>query len=175
MVVAQQRFRGGVAHLSGRVQGQARLLGALLILVLAATQAGFSQCTKGPTVWMNERTAASHLLKSIKFVFPADVPTLAQIRSVVVIVTVNRKGRICEANAAAGPTELRQSAEKIVRSSWRYRPFLLDRKPVVVQFPVTVNFVLSADKRDAKVPEIAGILPENAIPILRTSSGAPRT
>lgn len=173
--MAQQRFRGRVARLSGRIQGQARVLGALLIFVLAATQAGFSQCTKGPTVWMNERTAASHLLKSMKFVYPAEAPMLAHIRSVVVIVTVNRKGRICEANATAGPTELRQSAEKIVRRSWRYRPFVLDQKPVVVQFPVTVNFVLSADKRDAKVPEVGGVLPENAIPILRAGSGAPGT
>jgi hypothetical protein len=105
---------------------------------------------------MNERTAASHLLSSRKFVFPAVVPVLARIRSVVVIVTVNRAGGVCEAKAETGPRELRAAAEKIVKTSWHYRPFLLDWKPVVVQMPVTVNFVISADRQDARTPKIAG-------------------
>jgi hypothetical protein len=131
------------------------MLGAVLFLLFAAPGAGFAECTGKPTVWMNERTAASHLLSSRKFVFPAVVPVLARIRNVVVTVTVNRKGDICNVNAGAGPAGLRAAAEKIVRSSWRYRPFLLDRKPVVVQFPVTVHFVISADRRDERNPEVA--------------------
>ena len=132
------------------------MAGAVLFLLLAASQAGLAQCAEKPTVWMSERTAASHLLASRKFVFPAVVPVLAHIRSVVVIVTINRTGGVCEARAEAGPAELRAAAEKIARTSWRYRPFLLDWKPVVVQTPVTVNFVISADRKDARIQEIAG-------------------
>lgn len=116
-----------------------------------------AQCNERPVVWMNEGTAASHLLSNLKFVFPTGVPALARIRGVVVVVTVNRKGYICKARGAAGPKELQRSAETIVKKAWRYRPFLLDGKPVVVQFPVTVNFVVSADKREVKLPEVAGI------------------
>ena len=173
--MAQQRFRRRVACILGRIQGKAQVLGALLILAFAVSQSGIAQCREEPTVWMNERTAASHLLASLKFVFPAEVPVLAQVRSVFVIVTVNRRGHICKAKAAAGPSELRQAAEKIVRSSWRYRRFILDGKPVVVQFPVTVNFVLSVDKRDVKTPEIAGVFHNDSNPFLRASSGTPRT
>jgi hypothetical protein len=131
------------------------ILGVLLFLLSATPQAGLARCTEKPTVWMNERTAASHLRSSRKFVFPAVVPVLVRVRSVVVMVTVNRAGGVCEAKAKTGPAELQAAAERIVRTSWRYRPFLLDWKPVVVQMPVTVNFVISADRKDARIPEVA--------------------
>jgi Gram-negative bacterial TonB protein C-terminal len=135
------------------------MLGAVLFFLFATPQASLAQCAGKPTVWMNERTADLHLLSSRKFVFPAVVPVLARIRNVVVMVTVNRKGVVCRAKADVGPMELQAAAEKIVRASWRYRPFLLDRKPVVVQFPVTVHFVISADRKDAREPEFADASP----------------
>ncbi|MEJ2008698.1 MAG: energy transducer TonB [Acidobacteriota bacterium] len=172
----QHRFRKQVAFIPGRIQRKVQVLGALLILAFAVSRAGFAKCREKPTVWMNERTAASHLITSLKFVFPAGAPVLARIRSVVVIVTVDRTGRICEGKAAAGPMELRRSAEKIVKSSWRYRPFFLDGKRVIVQFPVTVNFVLPAGKRYVKTPELAGVLPGIANPVRWAGSpGAART
>lgn len=153
-----------------------RLLGALLLLLSAASQSGLAKCPEGPAVWMNEHTAASHLLASRKFVYPAGVPVLANIRTVVVMATVNRKGNICEATARSGPVELREAAEKIVSSSWRYRPFLLDWKPVVVQLPVTVHFVLPAGKREARTPEIARAAESLQVPCatLRTGPGKAR-
>ena len=154
--MARQRFRRRVACIGGRIRLEAYVMGALVILTFALSRAGMAQCTERPVVWMNEGTAASHLLSNLKFVFPAGVPALARIQSVVVVVTVNRKGHICKANAAAGPKEFRRSAETIVKKACRYRPFLLDSKPVVVQFPVRVNFVVSADKREVKIPEVAG-------------------
>lgn len=153
--MGDRRFQRAMAWMLHLVRRKAGVPGAVLFSLLAASQSGIAQCTEKPVVWMNERTAASHLLASRKFVFPADVPMLAHIRSVIVTVTVNRKGHVCEAKATAGPAELREAAEKIVRNSWRYRPFLLDRKPVVVQLPVTVNFVFSADRKDVRTPEIA--------------------
>jgi Gram-negative bacterial TonB protein C-terminal len=127
-----------------------------LFLLLASPHGCLAQCKEKPTVWMNELTAASHLLSSRQLVFPAVLPVLAHVRSVVVRVTVDRAGAVCEARAETGPIELRAAAEKIVQASWRYRPFLLDWKPVVVQMPVTVNFVISADRKDTRLPKIAG-------------------
>jgi hypothetical protein len=127
----------------------------VLLAVLAVPGKGMAKCTEQPIVWMNESTAASHLLASRKFVFPAVVPILAQIRSVTVIVTVGRTGEVCGARAEADGGEFRDAAENIVKNSWRFRPFLLDRKPVVVQFPVIVNFVLSIDRQDVRTPEMA--------------------
>ncbi|HZT70909.1 MAG TPA: energy transducer TonB [Terriglobia bacterium] len=127
----------------------------VLLAVFAVPLKGIAGCSEQPTVWMDESTAASHLLTSRKFVFPAVVPVLAQIRSVTVIATVGRKGEICGAKAEAGGGEFREAAENIVKTSWRFRPFLLDRKPVVAQFPVTVNFVLSVDRQDVRAPEMA--------------------
>ena len=172
MPVRYQQDQGRVACFPGIAAWQSRVVGALLFLLLMAPQAGLAKCKEKPAVWMNERTAASHLLSSRKFVFPAVLPVLAQVRSVVVLVTVNRAGDVCEAKAETGPTELRAAAEKIVRSSWRYRPFLLDWKPVVVQMPVTVNFVISADRKDARIPKIAGadrLLMLPGTPLLRGS------
>jgi hypothetical protein len=157
MPVGHQQDQERIVRFSGMARRRGCIVGALFFLLLAASQAGLAECTEKPTVWMNERTAASHLLSSRKIVFPAVVPVLAHIRSVVVIVTINRTGGVCEARAEAGPTELRAAAEKIARTSWRYRPFLLDWKPVVVQIPVTVNFVISLDRKDRTIPDLAGI------------------
>lgn len=167
------RFQRRSAWIRGMFQPQFFLLASLLIF-FAAPQMGLAQCSEKPTVWMSEHTAASHLLASRKIVFPAEAPVLVQIRKVVVTVTVNRRGAICQAKASAGPKELWQAAEQNVKSFWRYRPFLLDGKAVVVQFPVTVHFVLSADKRSAKVSEIAGIRPQNLILFLQADTGTPR-
>ena len=175
--VGRRRFQGRIRYAPGTIHRKACVPGALLLLLFAASQSGIAQCTEKPVVWMNERTAASHLIASRRFVFPAVIPALAQIRTVVVVATVNRKGNVCEAKAKAGPIELRQVAEKIVRSSWRYRPFLLDWKPVTAQFPVRVNFVISADRKDALTPEVAGAyaLPKDSWAFPRGSSVTART
>ncbi len=91
---------------------------------------------------MDERTAESHLLAKKDLVLPADVPELARLRTVVLLVTVDREGTICAVKPVLGPKELREAAVKTVRKHWRYRRFLLDWKPVVAQFPVTVRFAL---------------------------------
>ena len=155
MPVGHRQDQERIMRFSGIARQQGCIVGALFFLLSAASRTGLARCTEKPTVWMSERTAASHLLSSHKFVFPAVAPMLAHIRSVVVVVTINRKGSVCEARAEAGPTELRAAAEKIARTYWRYRPFLLDRKPVVVQIPVTVNFVMSVDRKDRTTPDLA--------------------
>lgn len=171
--MADQRSQKRITRVCGRIWRFARVPGALLILAFVVSEAGIAQCTEKPTVWMGEHTASSHLLAGRNFVFPAKTPVLAHIRSVIVRVTVNRKGKICEAKATAGPMQFREAAEKVVKTSWRYRPFLLDRKPVVVQFPVTLNFLLSADK-DVKTLEVTEVFHFNSSPF-QVSSETPRT
>jgi hypothetical protein len=87
---------------------------------------------------MDERTAASHLLSKRDLEVPAAFP-LARVNEVKLLVTVDRDGAICDVRAMAGPKELRPAAVQIVWNHWRYRRFLVDWKPTVVQFPVTVR------------------------------------
>lgn len=117
-------------------------LAPLLACVLGTPQSVAAQCSEEPTILMDERTAESHLLSKKDLVLPADVPELAKVRTVVLLVTVDREGTICAVKPVLGPKELREAAVKTVKEHWRYRRFLLDWKPVVAQFPVTVKFAL---------------------------------
>jgi hypothetical protein len=91
---------------------------------------------------MDEKTAESHLLAKRDLQIPADAPRLARIQKVILQVTVDREGTICDVEPASGRQDLRETAVKIVKEHWRYRRFLVDWKPVVAQFPVTVHFLL---------------------------------
>ncbi len=94
---------------------------------------------------MDERTAESHLLAKKDFVLPEEAPRHFRIEKVVVLITVDRDGDVCEVKAWKGRKDLRLSAVQIVKEHWRYRRFLVDWKPVVAQFPGTVNFLLSKE------------------------------
>ncbi len=124
------------------LQGGPKLVAALIFVLLAPVVA-IASCLERPTVWMDERTAESHFLSEKGVVQAERVPELARTRTVIVIVTVDREGVICDAQAVAGRLELRKQAAKVVKGRWRYRPFLVDWKPVVAQFPVKVVFLVS--------------------------------
>ncbi len=100
-----------------------------------------AQCRETPTVLMDERTAETHLLARKDLELPTNAPRFADVKKVTLLVTVDRKGTICDARPVAGPQELRSRAVRAVKAHWRYRPFLVDWKPVVARFPVTVRFV----------------------------------
>lgn len=112
------------------------------VACLTAPMVGAAQCGEAPTVQMDERVAQSHLLAKKDLVLPEPMPEQFRIEKVVLVVTVDREGIICEVKAMAGPKNLRQSAVRTVKEHWRYRRFLVDWKPVVAQFPVTVKFLL---------------------------------
>jgi hypothetical protein len=139
-------------------QSKACLLAGVLAVLCASSLPAAPVCTQKPTVWMDEATAASHLISMRKYIFTREMPALARIEQVVLAVTVDRKGNICEAKAVAGHRKLRQAAEKVVKGHWRYRPFLVDWKPVVAQFPVTITFVLSRGNNDQTLTAAAGPL-----------------
>jgi hypothetical protein len=114
----------------------------LLILVCAAARPCAAACSERPSVMMSESTAETHLLARKYPELPAHVGPLVRVQEVTVLVTVDRKGAICEVTALKGPGELRQAAVRTVKGRWRYRPFRVNWQPVVAQFPVTVRFVL---------------------------------
>ncbi len=114
----------------------------VLFFALGLPRSTVAQCSEEPTVLMDERTAESHLLAKKDLVLPADVPELAKVRTVVLLVTVDREGDVCEVKPVLGTKALQETAVRIVKEHWRYRRFLLDGKPVVAQFPVTVRFML---------------------------------
>ena len=113
---------------------------SLLVLVLLSPVVCAGQCGETPAVEMSERTAESHLLEKKDPELPAGSDKLVRVRVVVVLVTVDREGAICDARAVRGPEELREAAVEAVKKHWKYRPFLVNWKPVVARFPVTVTF-----------------------------------
>jgi hypothetical protein len=133
-----------VAFRSGTFNSWERALSLTVLLFIVGVPRLFaSGCSETPTVLMDERTAETHLLAKKDPGLPAHVPALARVRKVVLLVTVDRQGVICEVRPVAGPRELRRAAVKTVKKHWRYRPFLVDWKPVVTRFPVSVEFVLA--------------------------------
>lgn len=109
-------------------------------LFLVAPVIGAAQCREAPSVLMDERAGESHLLAKKDPELPAGVDKLLRVREVVVLVTVDREGAICDVRAVEGPPELRRAAVRAVKKHWKYRPFLVNWKPVVARFPVRVRF-----------------------------------
>jgi hypothetical protein len=125
--------------------------------VLAAPGLCQAQCRESPTVLMDERTAETHLLARKDPELPTNAPRFVGVKKVMLLVTVDRKGRICEVRPVAGQQELRSRAVRAVKQHWRYRPFLVDWKPAVARFPVTVRFV--SRKAEPGLMALAGRMP----------------
>jgi hypothetical protein len=97
-------------------------------------------------VWMDENTATTHLLAKRDLELPANMAWAEGVQEVVVLVTVDGKGKICAIEPIAGPPGLKMEAVAAVRQHWRYRPFLVDWRPFVARFPVTVRFFPTKQK-----------------------------
>lgn len=121
-------------------RGRKILPAGVLVLVLGVSWPCGAVCSERPTVMLDERAAATHLLSSTDPELPVNLAWRGVTREVIVRVTVDRRGTICDLKALAGLRELRKPALEAVKKHWRYRPFLVDWKPVVVQFPVRVRF-----------------------------------
>ncbi len=121
----------------------------LLLSSLAIAGPGRGACADSPAVFMDESTAASHLVAKRGPGIPADAPRLFRLERVVLWLTVDRSGRICDLTPALGSPELIREAIQLVRTSWKYRRFLIDWKPATVQFPVTLWLVASKSKTES--------------------------
>ncbi len=119
-----------------------RLAGALLLAGVGVfSRQAFGQCREKPGVQLNERAALSHLLAKRDALLPEHWPRPLRPPEVVVIVTVDRQGKVCNVRPLAGPRQLMPHAVRTVQRHWRFRPFRVDWKPVVAEFPVSVKFV----------------------------------
>ncbi len=141
-MVLPRHFGRGCYNPFRRFEGldMMRLSPSLMALVLLAPAVCAGQCGETPAVEMNERTANSHLLAKKDPELPAGSDRLIHVRVVVVLVTVDREGAICDARAVRGPEALREAAVEAVNKHWKFRPFLVNWKPVVARFPVSVTF-----------------------------------
>lgn len=136
-----------LACCSGNPVSGKKLVGlSTALFVLGIPRLWASGCSETPSVLMDERTAETHLLSKRDPVLPVQVLELVRVRKVVLLVTVDRQGAICDVRPVAGPKTLRRVAVKTVKKHWRYRPFLVDWKPVVARFPVSVRFVLPQEE-----------------------------
>jgi len=115
-----------------------RGLAAGLILVCASDSSG--ACREKPKALVDEAAGRSHLVAKLNPNLPADVPWVGAPPEVILRITVDRQGKICEVKPLAGPRKLLPLAVETVTRHWRFRPFLLDWKPVPVQFPLRVVF-----------------------------------
>ncbi len=128
-------------------RGLAALCWATSFLVPTSAAA---QCRETPSVHMDEQTAESHLLAKRDPELPPGASGLVQRRKVVVLVTVDRQGVVCDVKPLTGQRELRKAAVAAVKKHWKYRPFLVDWKPVSARFPVSVVFVKSRGGTDLR-------------------------
>ncbi len=119
------------------------LAAVMLALAFAVPHIARAVCPEKPTVQMDEFTARSHLTAKRDVELPAALSRFTRPQVVMLLVTVDRRGSICDLRPVAGPAELQREAMKVVKKHWRFRPFRVDWKPVVVQFPVTVRCVPS--------------------------------
>jgi len=117
------------------------LCGASLALILGVPDRCRAECRESPVVLVDERTAETHLLARKDPELPTNAPGFEGVTKVTLLVTVDRKGTVCDVRPIAGPQELRGRAVRAIKQHWRYRPFLVDWKPVAARFPVTVRFV----------------------------------
>jgi protein TonB len=79
------------------------------------------------------------LIKKTTPVYPAIAKTARVSGTVVLQATIDKSGVLENIRVASGPAMLQQSALDAVKS-WRYKPYLLDGKPVEVDTTLNVVF-----------------------------------
>ena len=99
--------------------------------------------TWGRGITVSSGVMAANLIESR----PPDYPRLAKLAHiqgpVVLQVFISRRGTVDHINAVKGHRLLRSAAKNAVKH-WRYRPYLLNGRPIEVATMVTVNFNLGS-------------------------------
>ncbi|HEV2132731.1 MAG TPA: TonB family protein [Terracidiphilus sp.] len=86
--------------------------------------------------------AQGRLLQATTPVYPPIAKAMRISGTVVLQATISRSGSISEMKVASGPPMLRQSALDAVKT-WRYRPYLLNGRPVEVDTTINVVYTLT--------------------------------
>jgi len=84
------------------------------------------------------------LVRKVVPEYPAIAKQLRIQGTVMLLATVGKDGRVEHVQPLSGPPLLVHSALAAVEQ-WQYRPYLLNREPVVVHTQITVNFVLNRE------------------------------
>jgi len=82
------------------------------------------------------------LIRSVQPIYPADAKSRHVTGTVLLHVIVAQDGSVQEIEVVSGPDELRQSAIDAVKQ-WRFKPTLLNGKPVEVDTKIQLVYNLS--------------------------------
>ena len=85
-----------------------------------------------------------NLISKVTPKYPPEAKVARIEGTVVLDAVIDKSGRVERLNVVSGPGELQQSALNAVRQ-WRYKPFLLNGKPIEVE--TTINVVYSLAKQ----------------------------
>jgi TonB family protein len=115
-------------------------LTAVLLSFFCLTSATWT-AAQGPTpqrVRVSPGVMEKMLIKKVDPIYPADAHIEG---SVVLTVIVDKEGNVSNIQLISGHPMLAPAAIDAVKQ-WKYKPFLLNGEPVMVETQVTVNFVL---------------------------------
>jgi TonB family protein len=96
-----------------------------------------------PAVHVVKSPQAGTLVKKVAPVYPKAARYLGIQGTVRMGAVISKDGDVIDLEVLDGPIELVASAVDAVRD-WKYRPYLLEGKPVAVQTEITVNYQLNA-------------------------------
>ena len=86
-----------------------------------------------------ESVARTLVLQQVEPVYPQTVSASAQRGTVTLAVTVGRDGSVQDTKFLQGALSFARSATEAVRQ-WRFRPYLMNGRPVAVQTMITLSF-----------------------------------
>jgi protein TonB len=84
----------------------------------------------------------SYLIRRVEPIYPAMAKSVGVQGAVVIKALISTEGRIEQAQVVSGSPLLAKPALDAIQQ-WRYRPYLLNDKPVEVETQIIVNFVLN--------------------------------
>jgi TonB family protein len=141
------RVRAGIAVAACVVLGVATAASAVALRVDVDSHGSADKQTKKKgaphSVSVSAEVMQGNLISKVTPKYPPDAK-VAQIQGTVVLdAVIDKSGRVDDLKVVSGPGELQQSSLDAVRL-WRYRPFLLNGKPIEVE--TTINVVYSLEK-----------------------------
>jgi TonB family protein len=90
-------------------------------------------------VRISGRVMDGMIQKKLDPVYPADAVALDARGVVILLATIGKTGEIADVAVLSGPLRFRDPAINAVKQ-WRYRPYVMEGKPVEVQTTIRLNF-----------------------------------
>ena len=136
------RVRAGIAVAACVVLGIATAASAVALRVGVDTHGNADKQTskKGAPHSVPAGIMQGNVISKVTPKYPPEAKTARIQGTVVLDAVIDKSGRVDSLKVASGPGELQQSSLDAVRQ-WRYKPFLLNGKPIEVE--TTINVVYS--------------------------------